>query len=444
MLGVAVAVLGAGTSTTLAAPGGDGPSTRTPIKHFVTLMQENHTFDNYFGTRPGVDGIPAGTCMPVSTSQPGSRCVRPFHIGNRPVLDLGHNEQIFVDQFNGGRMNGFVEALRNSTGRIDPNVMGYYDDRDLPYYWNLADEYVLFDRFFTSASAGSLRNHMYWVTGTPGNYSQERVPENGFDKLPTIFDRLQEQGISWKFYIQNYDPQINLRNRAAGDRSSQVLWAPVLNYRRYLDDPKLNSRIVDLEQYYEDLANDSLPAVSYIVPSGASEHPPGSIQAGERFIRRLINSLMRSRFWSSSAFMWTYDGWGGWYDHVRPPQVDAYGFGFRAPALLVSPYAKRGYVDSTTLDFTSMLKFIEGNWDLKPLASRDRKANTFMKAFNFAAAPRPAKFLSNSRESAAVREPRRIVIYVAYSWVVLLAAAMIGFAVKSGRRRRATASPGAR
>jgi phospholipase C len=282
---------------------------------------------------------------------------------------------------------------------------------------------------------------MYWVTGTPGNYQREKVPDNGFDNLPTIFDRLQQRGISWKFYIQNYDPQINLFHRAAGDRSSQVLWAPVLNYRRYLENPNLNRHIVDLDQYYQDLARGTLPSVAYIVPSGSSEHPPGSIQAGQRFVRRLINSLMRSPFWGSSAFMWTYDDWGGWYDHVRPPRVDAYGYGFRAPAILVSPYARKGYVDSTTLDFTSMLKFIEQNWSLKPLASRDRSAKTFMNAFDFAAAPRPARFLSNSRESESVREPRRLVIYSAYSWVVLLAGTVTGLALADARRRRRAAGP---
>ena len=120
----------------------------------------------------------------------------------------------------------------------------------------------------------------------------------------------------------------------------------------------------------------TLPAVSYIVPAGASEHPPGRIQAGERFVRSLLNALASSSSWKDSAFTWTYDDWGGWYDHVKPPQVDRYGYGFRAPALLVSAYARRGHVDHTQLDFTSILKFIEENWNLKPLAARDAAANS--------------------------------------------------------------------
>jgi phospholipase C len=212
--------------------------------------------------------------------------------------------------------------------------MGYYDDRDIPFYWNVADNYVLFDRLFTSASGGSVWNHMFWVTGTPGNPDADVLLPGGFDHVPTIFDRLHDAGISWKFYVQNYRPEITFRTPGEGDAASQVVWVPLLNYNRFLDDPQLSSRIVDMEEYFRDLQQGDLPAVSFMVPSGASEHPPGSIQAGERFVRSLINALMSSSAWDSSAFMWTYDDWGGWYDHVPPPQVDEYGYGFRAPALL--------------------------------------------------------------------------------------------------------------
>ena len=117
--------------------------------------------------------------------------------------------------------------------------MGHYDDRDIPFYWNVADEYVLFDRFFTSARAGSVQNHMFWVTGTPGNPDADTIPAKGFGKIPTIFDRLQEKGIPWKFYVQNYDPGINFRNPGKLDRASQRVWVPLLNYARYLDNPEL-------------------------------------------------------------------------------------------------------------------------------------------------------------------------------------------------------------
>ena len=405
----------------------------TPIEHFVVLMQENHSFDNYFGTYPGADGHPKDACQPVSGARPKGRCVEPFRIGSRAITDLSHNVDTFKAQYNGGRMNGFVSAFEG----LGPNkrlAMGYYDGRDIPYYWNLADDYVLFDRFFTSAAGGSVWNHMFWISGTPGNPEVDGIPEDGFGDLPTIFDRLEAAGVSWKFYVQNYDPEVTYRNRGTGDKSAQVVWNPLLAYDRYLDDPKLFGKIVDLEEYYTDLQRGTLPAVSYIVPSGASEHPPGSVQAGERFVRTLINSLARSTAWSSSAFMWTYDDWGGWYDHVRPPQVDRFGYGFRAPALLVSPYARRGHVDSTTLDFTSMLKFIEENWGLAPLARRDAQANNISSAFDFSQPPRLAEVVPATRRAELIEESGRGVVYLAYAFSILVATAIFALALHSARR----------
>jgi len=140
-----------------------------------------------------------------------------------------------------------------------------------------------------------------------------------------------------------------------------------------------------------------LPAVSFLFPSGNSEHPPGSIPPGQRLVRGLVNSLMRSPVWDSSLFMWTYDDWGGWYDHVIPPHVDGQGYGFRAPALLVSPYAPKGKIDHTVLDFTSQLKFIEQNWDVAPLTARDASAASIGVALDFRQTPRPPVFLDLER-----------------------------------------------
>ncbi len=403
-----------------------GPQATTPIEHFVVLMQENHSFDNYFGTYPGADGIPEGACVPNDPADAGAGCVEPYWLGTDPSRDLDHDRAAFLEQYNEGRMDGFVSAVTHgsSDGR---GAMGYYDDRDLPYYWNIADEYVLFDRFFQSAGGGSISNHMFWVTGTAG--VGETIPDEGFGELPTIFDRLEKQGISWKFYVQNYDPTINLRHQGVGDRASQVVWVPLLNYARYLDDPELTSHIVDLDEYYTDLERGTLPSVSYIVPSGASEHPPGSIRAGQRFVRTLITSLMRSDAWSSSAFMWTYDDWGGFYDHVAPPQVDEWGYGFRVPTLLVSPYARLGHVESTTLDFTSILKFIEENWGLAPLAGRDAQANNFMTAFDFSQPPREPQFLAATRGEESRLTANRALVYAAYGFAVVLPLAVIAWAL---------------
>lgn len=415
----------------------------TPIKHLVVLLQENHTFDNYFGTFPGADGIPSGTCMPVDpTSRTSTECITPFHIGSNDIRlgDLDHSAATQVKQFNDGQMNGFVSALndRRQDGRL---AMGYYDDRDLPYYWFLAKNYTLFDRFFSSAADSSAKNHMYAVAASSlagPRSAAGAVPATRQD-APTIFDRLEKRGVSWKFYIQNYDPNLTYRtvDQYSGDRASQVIWAPLLNIDRFLDDPKLSSHIVDLNEYYEDLKNGTLPAVSYIAPSGASEHPPGSIASGERAVRDLINALSRSSVWPSSAFLLTYDDWGGWYDHVVPPKVDADGYGFRVPAMLISPYSAKGVINHTQFDFTSILRFIEDNYGLAPLATRDADAASIASAFDFDAAPRPAYFWSsNSTVTVLAKSSRRTVVYVVYGAGLALAGAVLLTLIALDARRK--------
>lgn len=419
------------------------PESKSPIKHFIVLMQENHTFDNYFGTYPGADGIPAGTCMPdVPSGATPTACVESFHMGSYPTEDLDQSRRTFNIQYNEGHMDGFIYALdqRNQDGNL---AMGYYDDRELSYYWNLADEYVLFDRFFSSARGGSTMNHMYWVAGAPGS-EKGKVPQRGYGDLPTIFDRLTEQGISWKFYVEDYDPTITYRSLPSANKSdhtSQVIRVPLLSFDRFIDDPQLFSHIVDLHEYFQDLERGTLPAVAYIVSSNTTEHPPRSLRAGQRFLKKLIQALMQSDVWSSSIFMWTYDDWGGWYDHVPPPQVDKYGYGFRVPALLVSPYARRGYINSTELDFTSILRFIEDNWDLEPLTARDAHANSIVTALDFSQPPRRPFFTSFSREAdKPLREPRREVIYASYGAAVVLTGLMFTIAnlIGGGEQGRQT------
>jgi len=420
---------------------GQTSAPKTPIQHLVVLMQENHTFDNYFGTYPGVDGIKPGTCMPVNPSDQNTKCVEPYYLGERAIGDLDHSESTFKLQYNTKSMDGFVYSLnqRNQDGTI---TMGHYDDRDLPYYWNLADQYVLFDRLFSSDHSGSPQNHMYWVAAQAGAI---HAPENGYgDDVVTIFDRLEASGVSWKFYVQNYDPGINYRtiSEVNGNRQSQVIWVPLLNINRFIDDPKYSSHIVDLNEYYTDLENGTLPAVAYIAPSGASEHPPGSLRSGQKFVKSLIQALMRSDAWNSSAFLLVYDDWGGWYDHVVPPQVDENGFGFRVPGLLISAYARHGYVDNTELDFTSILKFIEQNWSLAPLTARDAHANSFVTAFDFSQPPRPPFFIPFARvlkEPSA--EPRRAVIYVAYGGALVLAGLMFLWTAFGSKSRNKSKTP---
>jgi phospholipase C len=430
-LGVAcaVAVAGGAEPARSAAP-------TTPIKHFIVLMQENHSFDNYFGTYPGADGIPAGTCMPID---PAKRrrggCVTPFHLGNRTVQDtpLGNSTRVARRQLNGGRMNGFISAFTAEAGTVEPAVMGYYDDREISYYWNVADEYVLFDRFFASSDGGTLSNHMFWTAAAAGELGDGGVPRGGFRGLHTIFDRLERRGVSWKFYVENYDPTITYRSRSSAEQRAQLLRVPLLGFPRFVNEPRLLAKVVDLSEYYEDLERGTLPAVAYIAPSGSSEHPPGDLQSGQKLVRSLLSALMRSGAWRSSAFMWTYDGSGGWYDHVRPPKVEGGRLGFRVPALLVSPYARRGEIDSTTLDFTAIPSFIERNWGLRPLDSRDAGAASLVRSLDFSQPPRAPVLLPAANEVSPPPDARRSVIYPIYGAALLVAALVLSLATVRSR-----------
>lgn len=396
--------------------------TSTPIQHVVYVMQQNHTFDNYFGTYPGAHGVSPDVCMPISLSDANnSTCVAQYKVGSHPISDLSHSDSTFYFQYQNGKMNGFVDALNrlNQDGVLS---MGYFDGEDIPFYWNLADRYVLFDNYFSSAHTGSITNRMFSVSGMPGS-DKNRIPANGFGDIPTIFDRLEERGITWKYYVKDYDPSLNYRSLEELEYlPPQVQWVPLLGFDRFLDDPKLFSHIVDLNEYYTDLEKGTLPAVSYVLLLGATEHPISDLELGQRTMRTMIQTLMDSSAWDSTAFFMTYDDWGGWYDHVPPPQIDKYGYGFRVPALLVSAYAREGHIDHTLLDHTSVLKFIEDNWGIPPLAERDKNANNILTAFDFSNPPREPIFIPAVREAPEPRiQPRIIVIYVAYGAAMLFA-----------------------
>ncbi|WP_340682727.1 alkaline phosphatase family protein [Amycolatopsis coloradensis] len=415
-------------------PAGAEPArtTSTPIKHFVTLMQANHSFDNYFGTYPGADGIPADTCMPLRKDKPAD-CVRPFRLGDQSPDHLDHGPATHRAQYADGRMDGFVSTYRER-GLDGAKAMGYYDANDLPYYWNVAEKYTLFDRFFSSATTGNRRNRFYWIAGVPTPGGGERVPPGGYGDIPTIFDRLEQAGVPWKFYVENYDPKITFRTPGTGPRAGQTTRVPLLNFARFLDDPTLSGKIVDLNQYYKDLRAGTLPAVAYVAASGSSENPPSRVQTGQAFVREMIAGLAKSRYWSSSAFMWAYDTWGGWFDHVPPPKSDGGGLGFRVPALLVSAYSRRGHIEHTRLDHTAVLKFVEDNWRVAPLGERDARSPGITGAFDFTAPPRPPELLGTGRATAPAPPHLASIVYLTYGGAVVLAILSCFGATPIGRR----------
>lgn len=414
------------------AAGAAAAGTATPIKHVVILMQSGHSFDNYFGTYPGADDVPAATCLPATTLRPKAHaCVPPYHLSGTQATDLDHGYGTWVRQYDRGRMDGFVSAYRR-LGLSGLTAVGYYDQRDIPFYWNVARNYVLFDHFFASAPVGVRLNRFWWVAGRADPGDGERIPPGGYGQIPTIFDRLTAAGASWKMYVQNYDPHVTYRTPRSGNASGQISRVPLVDFARFIDDPRLASHIVDASTYYTDLRRGTLPAVAFMTTANASENPPGSPRAGQQFVYQLVSALEMSSSWRTSAFMWTYDGWGGWYDHVKPPP----GWGFRVPALLLSAYARRGYVDHVTMDYTAILRFIEENWHLAALSSRDARSPGLASAFDFTRAPRPAELLAYKPTATAPPNARTGVVYSVYAGELLLVSAVIGLAAWRTRRRR--------
>lgn len=407
-----------------------------PIQHLVVAMQDQHSFDNYFATRAGVDGIPRGVCVPLRAGSPHP-CVAPSPIDAtsytwEPLRATRMTQKIAVD---GGRMDGFIraQASRASDGRT---AMGYYRPTDVPTLTALADRGVLFDHWFSSVPGGSIQNRLFAITAR-STTDQTSVPAAGWPDLPTIFDRLEAARVSWRIYIQNYEPALTVATAGARQREGgQLARVPVLSMPRFLADPRLRAHVVDLSQYYRDLATGSLPAVSYVVSTSATEHPPQNPARGQTFVRGLVNALIASSAWSSSAFLLEYDSSGGWYDHVAPPTIDGAQLGLRVPALLISPYVVPGTVDHTPYDGAAVLRFIERNWSLSPLSQRDRDAADLTPAFAFTRTPRAPELIAVPGSETQVKQPRSGTLYAGYLAAIFAVMAVVVWAIARDRRRR--------
>jgi phospholipase C len=374
------------------------------INHVIWIIQENHSFDNYFGTFPGADGFPPGTCAP---EMPGSKkCIKPFHMPkDQPIFDIAHSWEAAHAAYNNGRMDGFVWAEGT------PYTMGYYDERDIPNYWNYARHFTLCDEFFSSLMGPSFPNHIYTVAGQSGgvidNYftlqQLERATDDpdGFD-FDSMVNLFEKSNVTWKSYVETRPTagwlveMASKEHKAAGlnlmfpNPKEMNLWNPLPAFKYIRDNPKLMANLVDLKEYFADLRQGTLPAVSRIVSDGQdSEHPPEPIAQGMWHVTKIINALMESPYWKDSVVFLTWDDYGGFYDHVQPPMIDAFGMGPRVPMIVISPYARPGYVSHATYEFGSVLKFIEERWGLGHLTLRDGAASDMSDCFNFDQKPNP-------------------------------------------------------
>jgi len=350
------------------------PAVSTPaqtsghIDHIVFVIQEGHSFDNYFGTYPGANGLPANLLVPL---KPGSAPTMPaFHFTFDPRQDLDRSYETARAAIDSGKMDGWIPAERT----ID--TLGHFDDSDIPNYWAYAKHFVLEDNFFSSLAGPSLPNHLYTVAAQSGGNEKNltQAPKGGFN-FPTLPELLGPSNVSWKYYVGTHPDLFSPAN-------------PLPGFTRFMQDPGLMSHLVQNTVLFRDLREGTLPSVAWIVPNATeSEHPNADIRVGMWYVTALANALMKSAYWQNTLLVVTWDDYGGYYDHVAPPQVDALGYGPRVPALLISSYARPGFIDHTQYDFTSVLRSIEHRFGLQPLTNRDHQANTLTAGLDMTQTP---------------------------------------------------------
>ena len=324
-----------------------GRAAGTPIKNFVLVMQENRSFDHYFGLYPGVEGYP--DCAPVTHAR--SLC-----LDNPP-----HNIEDAVAEDHGGIPDPARFKLLGGS-----KALTYYTGVDLPYYWALANRFTICDHYHCSALGPTDINRVYSVAAGAGTLGNNPTLSTAILPEQTIADRLDQGGIEWACYgVQHpafaYNQIHYFPSRRKDDRTQRT-------YADFLDAAR----------------SGTLPPVSWIVTADPlTEHPSDDISWGERFVALTINSVASGPQWKDAAVIFNYDENGGFYDHVPPPAVDSNGLGFRVPCILVSPYAKPGHVSSTVYEHSSGLALIEQTFGLKALTQRDARANPFTDAFDF-------------------------------------------------------------
>ena len=458
-LGIAAPVL-LGALPSLLLPLGTGVTeTAAPalngihkIQHVVIIMQENRSFDSYFGTFPGADGIPMQNGVPtVCVPDPKSgTCVKPYHDPKDRNAGGPHAAKNATADIDGGKMDGFVReahAARRHCANPDlpactndggTDVMGYHDARDIPNYWTYARQFVLQDRMFEPNASWSLPAHLFMVSAwsakcdddDPMSCHNELQNPDGIlphprrkhkappQKPPNyawtdLTSLLHKANVSWKYYVaEGTQPDCDDDEMTCEDKPQNAVTPQVWNPLPWFETVRQNGQlgnIQTLDHLYADAKNGTLPAVSWVTPNGeVSEHPPALVSAGQAYVTGLIDAIMKGPNWNSAAIFLAWDDWGGFYDHVVPPSVDENGYGLRVPALVISPYAKRGYIDHQTLSFDAYLKFIEddflggqridpandGRPDRRP-AVRENAAilGDLTEDFDFDQEPRPALIL---------------------------------------------------
>jgi phospholipase C len=426
------------------------PEGASKIKHVIVIMQENRSFDHYFGTFPGADGIPMRDGIPtVCIPNPViGGCSVPEH---HPIAEYDrggpHTYADSVADIHGGKMDGFVaqwEATRRYCLQGDnaqkptclseathPDVLSYHDGRDIPNYWEYAKQFVLQDHMFEPNLGWSQPSHLAMVSGWSAvckspyvaasckpsitfndvDNAWPHAPSYGWTDLTYL---LHKYGVKWRYYVApgslndcegTTDEQIHCTPGAKNfdPIGTPEPWNPLPDFT----DVRQDHQVMNVQfnpRFFKAAREGTLPTVSWVVPGWYdSEHPPATVGRGQAWVTRVANAVMKSPNWRSSAIFVAWDDWGGFYDHMVPPRVDKFSYGLRVPAFMISPYARRGMIDHQVLSFDAYLKFIEdrflggaridpytdGRWDPRPrVAESTAQLGDLMSEFNFRQKPR--------------------------------------------------------
>ena len=410
------------------------------IEHIVVLYLENRSFDNLFGLFPDANGLENAKNAPLQIDEfgrdyttlptisdkrfPENLPNQPFDIARYVPLtekhpDLTHRFFIHQMQIDNGKNDRFAQL--SSAGAL---TMGHYDLSQTAL-WQYAKEFTLADNFFQAAYGGSFLNHQWlicactpefkdapdelkkwksdaktgritkdptvttdnYAVGTIQPYYQPFDSTSNENRLPpqthaTIGDRLSEKGVSWAWYSGGWNDA--LANKNSGD-NFQYHHQPFVYYASFAPESQARkTHLKDKNDLFNDLKN-SFPSVAFFKPVGSKNQHPGysTILNADAEVKEIVEAIRQSPIWEKTAIIITYDEYGGFWDHVAPPQFDRWGAGTRIPAIIVSPFAKKGFVDNTLYDTTSILKLIENRFELLPLSERDAKANGLEGAFEF-------------------------------------------------------------
>jgi phospholipase C len=406
------------------------------IEHVVIIFQENRTPDNLFrsdvlinrGADIAMSGINSlGQTVPLSVIDLGTSGQNPDN------YDLGHGHWAFRVMYHKGAMDGAdkitVSCLKNATNCPPPNPQfKYVNPNDVEPYFALAEQYTFADRMFQTNEGPSFPAHQFIISGTsaltatsPLFAAENPIPQSptgcispasGYTQLidssgvetsaypcfehPTLTDLLDAKGVSWRYYtpLAGYiwtGP--NAIEHMCGPNATPPNATACVGPDWTGSDPKV---VISKTQVLTDIANSNLPQVSWVIPTGqASDHPESNDGSGPSWVAAVVNAIGNSPYWANTAIFITWDDWGGWYDHVPPPQVlkdctewgCGYVYGFRVPLIVVSPYAKAQYISHVTHDFGSILHFIETTFGLPSLGYADAYADDLSDCFNFGQAP---------------------------------------------------------